>query len=118
MLGFNELVEGVEYWLIDEHGKKYKEKYAMVSNKFCVKTESHRRLSQLGINVVLAATFEECEWTPKIGETVYYPDPWSEEVVDSARWLGYEDEVLFMKRVGVYRTREEAIAKAKELGWT
>ena len=75
------------------------------------------RTSDKSYNDVLNAEFEPCEWVPKSGDVYYYPS-FTKQLVGSSCWDDFENDLAIKRNVGVYRTREEAIAKAKELGWT
>lgn len=63
------------------------------------------------------ATYTIPAWEPKVGEEYYYPDPGAERGVTCNMWDGYLLDYKIMERVGVYRTKEEALQKARELGW-
>lgn len=117
MLKFNELVEGVEYWLIDEHGNKSARKYKKSEGLLYVKMDKDYTETQNSIDFVLSSTFEECEWTPKVGERYYYPHPMLERLYNFYYWNNVEFDKRVQHNVGIYRTSGEAIAKAKELGW-
>lgn len=54
---------------------------------------------------------------PRKGETVYVPYFYYSHPVTSIMWDGSEACRNAQKNVGVYRTEEEALKKAKELGW-
>jgi hypothetical protein len=56
-------------------------------------------------------------WTPKEGERYYAPHP-TLDLYDDNLWQDDQIDRDYKRNVGVYRTKEEAIAKAKELGWT
>jgi hypothetical protein len=56
-------------------------------------------------------------WTPKEGESYYIPS-FRNELYEHDRWYGSNNTLSCKRNVGVYRTKEEAIVKAKELGWT
>lgn len=53
---------------------------------------------------------------PKKGERYWCVEPSTESCVTDRFWAGEEWEELIKKRIGVYRTKEEAIEKAKEMG--
>ena len=57
------------------------------------------------------------KWTPKCGEYYYYPDAWVEDGISECVWDDDEEDKLLYDRGLVFRTEEEAIAKAKEYGW-
>lgn len=61
--------------------------------------------------------FIETEWEPRIDELFYWPSFMDEHGYAKGFW---DDEVVcnrIKNTVGVYRTRKEAVEKAKELGW-
>ena len=58
------------------------------------------------------------DWTPEHRERYYYPIFTDEKLYDYAHWFNDNVDFAIKRNVGVYRTEEEAIAKAKELGWT
>jgi hypothetical protein len=113
-----ELQEGVEYYGIF-FGLKCTLKYK-VKNKeliFYNRDEYIWMVSNKSYNDIINAEFEPCEWTPKEDEKFYHPD-FTGELVCEYRWDGCYYDLEVKRNVGVYRTKEEAIAKAKELGWT
>jgi hypothetical protein len=58
-------------------------------------------------------------WTPEYNERYYMPCFYiPEDLFDSYSWRGDATDLAIQRNVGIYRTKEEAIAKAKELGWT
>lgn len=63
------------------------------------------------------ATYTIPAWEPKKWEGYYYPDYRSEYGVNRYAWEGDVLDYKIMDSVGVYRTREEALQKARELGW-
>ena len=115
----SELQEGVEYYGTFcgvESGHRYK-----VENNeliFFNGVEHIWMASNKPYNEVIEAEFTPCEWVPKMGELVYYPNPWSPTAIDSDIYRGHELDLRLMSRLGFYRTAEEAFEKAKELGWT
>lgn len=56
-------------------------------------------------------------WTPKECEPYFYPTPVG-VLYSSCTWDRNQNDLARQRNVGVYKTKEEAIAKAKELGWT
>jgi hypothetical protein len=54
---------------------------------------------------------------PNVGETYFIPD-YDEALCASVMWANSKKDLARQRNIGVYRTKEEAIAKAKELGWT
>jgi hypothetical protein len=64
-----------------------------------------------------AESFEKVPWEPKDDEAYYYPlfsayNWWSSSV-----WRNRPVDYQIKKTVGIYRTEEEALQKARELGW-
>jgi hypothetical protein len=114
----NELEEGVEYYDTFcgvESGHKYK-----VENKeliFYNGIEHIWMASNKTYNEVIDTEFEPCKWVPKIKDIYYYPN-FTKQLVGVSCWDGFENELAIKRNVGVYRTKEEAIERAKELGWT
>ena len=113
-----ELQDGVEYYGTF-CGVKSPHKYGVENNELIFYNGIERiwMVSEKSYNEVIEAEFEPCEWMPKIGERVYYPNPWSQTAIDSDIYRGHELDLRLMSRLGFYRTAEEAIAKAKEFGW-
>jgi hypothetical protein len=118
MLKFKDLVEGVEYWLYVDGRCLFPFKYKIENNSLYNFDSGNWVKSEISLNFVLSATFVECEWVPKIGDTIHYPNPWEKQGFSYDMFIGHELDLRLMKRVGYYRTAEEAIAKAKKLGWT
>ena len=114
-----ELQEGVEYYGTF-FGQKSTNKYKVENGElvFYNRIEHIWMSSDKPYNEVVDAEFEPCEWVPKMGGLVYYPNPWSPTAIDSEIYRGRELDLRLMSRLGFYRTAEEAIAKAKSLGWT
>ena len=113
----NELQEGVEYWMIIYGSKlccKYRVKNGKLQN---YKTPYGWVMVNIEHNVVVDAKVEPCEWMPKKGEKIYYPT-FSDTLYEVEHWYDTDWAEAIKRNVGVYRTKEEAIAKAKELGWT
>jgi hypothetical protein len=71
------------------------------------------------LSELLIGTFKVIKqpWAPKEGERYYAPHP-TLDLYDDNLWQDDEIDRDYKRNVGVYRTKEEAIAKAKELGWT
>ena len=64
-----------------------------------------------------AESFEKVPWEPKIEEKYYYPHFYVAGGWDTYTWSNSRRDQQIKKAVGVYRTREEALRKARELGW-
>ena len=60
---------------------------------------------------------KEIEWRPKYGEEYYYPSFEYSRGADWHIWRNDEQDIRIKKIIGIYKTREEAQEKAKELGW-
>jgi hypothetical protein len=114
----NELQEGVEYYGTF-CGVKGSNKYKVENGVllFYNVTYSIWMTSEKSYNEIVDADFEPCEWMPKIGDIYYYPN-FTEQLVGASYWRGFKNELTIKRNVGVYSTREEAITKSKELGWT
>lgn len=113
----HELQEGVEYWMTYK-GEGQLHKYR-INKGLIEKYSEYYDWKKVGFayNVVVEADFEPCEWEPKVGEVYYYPY-FGRQLVVAGCWDGFISEIAIKRNVGVYRTKEEAISKAKELGWT
>lgn len=58
----------------------------------------------------------EKQWKPRPDEEFYYPDPTIQGLYLSATWTnGSEWRELLLKRGLVFKTKEEAIEKAKKM---
>jgi hypothetical protein len=57
------------------------------------------------------------KWKPKQGEQCYLIAPEKIDGYLETKWVGYDIEKRLYDRGLVFRTKEEAIAKAKEYGW-
>ena len=112
-----ELQEGVEYYMVYK-GHRQPDKY-QINNGFLAMYNEHYgwKRSEFAYNAILEAEFEPCEWEPKIGDTVYYTNPWCPTVIECETYCGHKLDLLLMSRLGYYRTEEEAIERAKKLGW-
>jgi hypothetical protein len=117
MLKFKDLVEGVEYWkepnTIHEEATIHKIKNGL----FLDFHDDDWKLSMLHVNDVLKSNYYECKWMFEYGKTYYYPY-YDDNLYSQDCWKGDEYDLAIKRNVGIYRTAEEAIAKAKELGWT
>lgn len=60
---------------------------------------------------------EKLPWTPRIGEEYYHPSISSSSGFNTMVWRGYIEDHNRLKRIGVYKTKEQALKKAKDLGW-
>jgi hypothetical protein len=117
MLKFSELVEGVEYWRYGKDKTKLPQRYKILNGLLYVLTFDGWLTSIAWINNIIESTFEECEWMPKRDQLYYYPYP-DNNLYSNDYWKDDYFDFAIRRNVGIYRTREEAIDKAKELGWT
>lgn len=63
------------------------------------------------------ATYTIPTWEPHCGDRYYSPCPRTPSGVGSFVYGSDVYDVALMERVGIYRTEEEALKKARELGW-
>lgn len=106
-----ELVEGVVY-------ESDNCKYIVDRGKLLFRISSEMWESATNsYNDVVDMEFVECNFEPKEGEDFFYPDLFRNEGYKCGMWFGYDTHNNVKKRVGVYRTKEQAVEKAKELGW-
>ena len=66
---------------------------------------------------LLEQLLKKLPFEPQIGEKYYYPAFDKSTSYDYDGWRGYKVDERIKRVVGVYRTSEEALEKAKELGW-
>lgn len=65
-----------------------------------------------------SVAFERCPWEPRAGDAYFFPAPNADATgVKQFCWVDTPLDNFIKLRVGVYRTKEEAIQKARELGW-
>lgn len=119
MLRIWDLVEGVKY-MTNEMSGGYT--YSIENNVLYVTHQSGKiTKSNQSYNDVLTFTFTECEFEPKVGDRLWFPTITYSEGVDTMVFDGDETSERIIsnikKRVGLYRTKEGALTKAKELGW-
>lgn len=62
-------------------------------------------------------SFKKVPWEPKMGEEYYYPIFTSYSGARNSLWFNDDTDHQIKKAVGIYRTEQEAIQKARELGW-
>lgn len=55
------------------------------------------------------------KFVPKVGEQYWFVDFMNDSGVGCLSWDGYYTDKIILNTCGCYRTREEAIAKAKEM---
>ena len=74
--------------------------------------------AEITANSLLVGEIIKLPWEPKIGETYYFPSFLSLYGYNLAEFDSDKELDLMIKNaVGIYRTKEDALAKAKELGW-
>jgi CRISPR/Cas system-associated protein Cas10 (large subunit of type III CRISPR-Cas system) len=117
MLKFNELVEGVEYNRYSSYGTSFTMRYKLKDGLLYMLMHDEWVLSESQYNHLMNAIFEECEWMPKRDQLYYYPY-FDNNLYSNDHWKDDCFDLAIKRNVGIYRTSEEAIAKAKELGWT
>ena len=78
MLRFNELEKNVEYKIV---GLGVRKNCRYRINEYgtleCSINKDDFVSSSLWYNEAISATFEPCEWVPKIGEEYYVPSPYN-----------------------------------------
>ena len=74
------------------------------------------RTAEYQLKLILTGRWTIEKW-PQKGDLYFYPEFAFSESYQADYWRGDEDEMNIKKRVGVYKTREGALQKAKELGW-
>lgn len=109
----NELVEGVEY--CSGVGNVYK----IHKGRLCILSDYHDGWTESynSYNAVFDMVFTECEFNPMNGEYYWFPSFVTEGAVSRGRWKDDLTDERIKNRIGVYRTSEQALEKAKELGW-
>ena len=95
-----------------------KAKYRITNNKVEWRggATEEWQATMLSVNQLLE-TMVKLPWQPKEDEEYYYPEFSEEQGYDRMTWGNDDIDKNIQKNVGVYKTKEEAIAKAKELGW-
>ena len=108
----NELVEGGKYK--DKYGNIYTIKDGRFLLEGCYEDwiESCYTYNQL-----VDLEFTECEFEPEDGELYWYPHFYCSDGWARGRWYAADIDKSIKRNVGVYRTKEQALEKAKELGW-
>lgn len=107
-----ELVEGVEYNRGD--GGRYK-----VENGYFLSFCTIEGWQELNASYYEFSNmrFTECEFKPNIDDFYYFPDFIEDDGYDSRQWGDDSFDNNVKNRVGIYRTKEQAIEKAREWGW-
>lgn len=103
--------------------KELNEKFNIVGakNDYCFKIDGLYNLTKnhYDNNIMpwLLTGKERIHNFPQRGDKYYYPSFIDLESVMDSRWGNSNYDRMIQKRVGIYPTKEEAIEKAKELGW-
>lgn len=105
---FKEMVEGKEYMSQDKFIYSLKEKAL-----FCVSIKDY---SELSMSIIIKMNFTELPWKPELNERYYFVSADSTWGYDQYVYNGGTDEMI-LKRIKVYKTREEVIQAVKDLGW-
>lgn len=110
----HELVEGVEYQCGDSTYRIAIDGFFEVKAPNSGWTECY-----VPYNTVIGMEFKECEFEPKGGDWYYFPNFQNPDGFSAYKWSYMSDETdaRIKKTVGIYRTKEQAIEKARELGW-
>ena len=108
----DELIEGVEY---ECGGLIYKISDGLLLVEII--GEDNYGKSSLSYNNALTMEFTECEFNPSKDEYYYFPSFEQSDGYDDYRWYGGTIDNNIKNTVGVYRTKEQAMEKVKELGW-
>ena len=111
-MNIHELVENVEYKCGDSIYRIAIDGFFEVKNCNDEWTESY-----VPYNTAIGMEFKECEFEPKVGERYYYPNFENTEPWELREYRNNAFHNRIKRNVGVYRTKEQAIEKAKELGW-
>jgi len=89
-----------------------------INSKGCFTKTIHTSLEAILGGIICGVySFERLPWEPGCGEMYYYPNPTEFNGVGFVRCTECDFDFMIKDRVGVYRTREEALRKARELGW-
>lgn len=109
-----ELKEGFIYKSTKENTK-----YKIENNKLFYQSNGFRWWieSSMEYNYLLKMDFLEVPFEPKAGDFYYFPTLHTKKGYMCHKWSGNHEDKLIQKITGTYRTREEAIEKAKEWGW-
>lgn len=122
-LKVHELIEGVEYGIVDTgyENEDFNIKVRVMFGVLQVKSKDSENGwadSRDSYNYIKSLRFKELDFSPGIEERYYYPNHEIEGLSKSMLWLNDEIDNRIKRNVGVYRTRELAIEKAKEMGWS
>ena len=117
-LNFKDLVDGVEYNRYNRDGTSFAMRYKLKDGLLYRLMYGDWVLNEAQYNHLVDTIFEECEWTPKNGEYYFCPSYADATLHNIAIWKGDMIDKRIQRNVGIYQTKEGAIAKAKELGWT
>lgn len=113
MVKYEDMVEGKIYTNVF-YNYNYKKENGILYYKsltgWLVSTFSMREIAETFV-------FEEMPWEPKKGEFSYYPSFEQPAGYILTVWKNSRVDNRVKKAVGVYKTPDEALAKARELGW-
>lgn len=73
--------------------------------------------SEHSLNTIVKTEIELLPYKPECDDRYYYPSFRVDCGYGIDNWVNSQIDKNIAQRVGVYRTSEEAINKAKELGW-
>lgn len=115
MVKYIDMVEGKEYRYGSASMPYKKEKGILyypappVSNKWLVSGYTMREIAEM--------VFEEIPWVPEYDECYYYPVFTDPGGIRGSVYRNDDFDKMVIRAVGCYKTKEEARAKARELGW-
>ena len=72
--------------------------------------------SDIKLNKMLEYTIKRFPFKPKYGDEYWYVEVKGDDCVDCTKWFGTDVDKNIKKYSGCYRTKEEALERAKELG--
>ncbi len=112
-----DMIEGREYESIKlpntykkENGVLYKKLTNELTNEWQVSHDTMQYIAE-------EMRFKDLPWAPKKGDKYWYLDSDSQGGILQDTFDNHVWDVLRQKRLGIYRTKEEALEKARELGW-
>lgn len=104
---------GEEFTTNIDDSKKYK---ITSEGLFCLDSFEDWFEAEYSLMMLLIGKLE-IKWQPQVGDFYYFVSPTSKDCVGEQIWQEDKLDVLIKQRVGIHRTREQAINQAKELGW-
>lgn len=114
----DELIKGVEYEALLLDGTSSGMRFKLVGECLMyLKPHIGWVESELSYNSVKNLEFAECEFNPECDEEYYFPVFHNANGYDWYRWSDNGVGSKIKKVVGIYKTRDQAIQRAKELGW-